>query len=322
MSFLKNSEHKKSLLSRDIFLITDVYTLAMLGLYSLLAVILFGSLTQAENLLFLNGALVLGIIAIAVASSRISGNGLFKLFRRLYLAPLIFLIYSQVQHYIRVVNPYFYDDLLIIWDKWIFGVNPTEWMMCITNPILTEYLQFCYVMYFVLPIIQAVELHRSGKDKHFNEFASNILFNYYISYLLYFILPAVGPRFTLHLFELNNIEMPGLFLADFFREMINRGAGILPGAADPALMVNRDCFPSGHTMITLANIILAFKFKSKFRIFILVIGGSLIFSTVYLRYHYVVDVIAGILLAMLVLWLEPKLRSIIEKKLLRKEEES
>jgi membrane-associated phospholipid phosphatase len=41
----------------------------------------------------------------------------------------------------------------------------------------------------------------------------------------------------------------------------------------------------------------------------------LIFSTVYLRYHYAVDVFAGILLAFIVLWLEPKFRKKAEWKL-------
>jgi len=38
---------------------------------------------------------------------------------------------------------------------------------------------------------------------------------------------------------------------------------------------------------------------------LLIIGTSLIFSTVYLRYHYVVDVIAGFGLAVLVIYIAP-----------------
>lgn len=64
--------------------------------------------------------------------------------------------------------------------------------------------------------------------------------------------------------------------------------------------------PSGHTMMTLMNMILAFRFRSKLRWVFLIMGCSLIFSTVYLRYHYVVDVIAGIILAFLALGLESK----------------
>lgn len=317
MSNRKNGNGNGSFRLSDYFLITDVYTLGMLALYSLMAIIFYGRLAQAENLLLLNAALGIGVISIAVAASKLNGNRLFKLFRRLYLAPLIFLIYSQVQHYIRVVNPYLYDDLLIAWDKAIFGVNPTQWLYHFTHPALTEFLQFCYIMYFVLPIVQAVELHKSGNDSNFNDFASMILFNYYISYLLYFILPAVGPRFTLHDFSMNDMEMPGLFLADTFRSIVNSGGGIVAGTADPAAVVNRDCFPSGHTMITLTNIFLSFRFKSKFKIPILIIGSGLIFSTVYLRYHYVIDVLVGASLSIAILFFEPKIRKLCERVILR-----
>jgi membrane-associated phospholipid phosphatase len=41
----------------------------------------------------------------------------------------------------------------------------------------------------------------------------------------------------------------------------------------------------------------AWKYHKKYFYVLVVIGTSLIFSTVYLRYHYVSDVIGGLLLA-------------------------
>src|SRR5438445_6134498 len=67
-------------------------------------------------------------------------------------------------------------------------------------------------------------------------------------------------------------------------------------------VVSRDAFPSGHTDITLLSILLAFKFQTRVRWFVAVIGASLIFSTVYLRYHYVIDVIGGAVLALITLY--------------------
>jgi membrane-associated phospholipid phosphatase len=85
---------------------------------------------------------------------------------------------------------------------------------------------------------------------------------------------------------------------------VNAGGGITAGAMHPVDVVNRDCMPSGHTMLTLVNIILAFHFRSRFRWVFVVIGGSLIVSTVYLRYHYVVDVLVGIVLVAALMPLE------------------
>ena len=127
-------------------------------------------------------------------------------------------------------------------------------------------------------------------------------------------MPAIGPRFTLHEFGTLNSELPGLWLTDFFRELVNLGGGVSSDTPNPAEIVNRDCMPSGHTMMTLISIICAFKLKSCYKWLILVIGISLIFSTVYLRYHYVVDVIAGIGFAIITMWIEPKIEKYLRNK--------
>ncbi len=125
-------------------------------------------------------------------------------------------------------------------------------------------------------------------------------------------MPAIGPRFTLYEFSELNAHIPGVFITDFLRDFINSGGGIPADSLNPAMDVNRDCMPSGHTMMTLLNIILAFRFRSKLRYAFLIIGSGLIISTLYLRYHYGVDVIAGIGCALISLYLEPFIRSKIK----------
>jgi len=223
------------------------------------------------------------------------------------MAPLVFFIYSQVQVYIKVLNPHDYDNILIGWDRFLFGTDPTVLLKKISFPALTEFLQISYMTYFLMPLIHAVELHLRGDDKVFNRFAGLIIFCFYFSYLLYFFMPAIGPRFTLHDFGLTSSEIPGLWLTETLRSIVNSGGGIPDGALNPAQYVYRDCMPSGHTMMTLMNLILSFRLKSKFRWVFLLFGVSLIFGTVYLRYHYVVDVFAGIAFCFVVLWLEPKI---------------
>jgi len=45
-----------------------------------------------------------------------------------------------------------------------------------------------------------------------------------------------------------------------------------------------------------------------------VVGSSLIVATVYLRYHYVVDVLAGIGCALVTLWIAPRLRQWVRQR--------
>jgi membrane-associated phospholipid phosphatase len=63
----------------------------------------------------------------------------------------------------------------------------------------------------------------------------------------------------------------------------------------------RDVFPSGHTMLTIISVVLAYRYRLRVRGFLLVLGILLVIGTVYLRYHYVVDLLAGVILAVLCL---------------------
>ncbi|MGH9317673.1 MAG: phosphatase PAP2 family protein, partial [Thermoanaerobaculia bacterium] len=55
----------------------------------------------------------------------------------------------------------------------------------------------------------------------------------------------------------------------------------------------------GHTMIAVAVLLVAFRRARDVFWFLLPVAVCLVISTVYCRYHYVVDVLAGILLAVL-----------------------
>jgi membrane-associated phospholipid phosphatase len=105
-----------------------------------------------------------------------------------------------------------------------------------------------------------------------------------------------------------------VFLTESARNLVNAGASVLPETPNPAEVVNRDCMPSGHTMMTLMTMIMAFSMRSGLRWYYLVLGSSLIFATVYLRYHYVVDVLAGMLWAMAVLAAIEPLRNSLHKR--------
>jgi membrane-associated phospholipid phosphatase len=129
-----------------------------------------------------------------------------------------------------------------------------------------------------------------------------VIYGFYLSYLGYFLLPGIGPRFTLHDFNTMNQTLPGLYLTNFLREMTNVGEGIPAGTLNPAAIVQRDVFPSGHTMITLIVMYLSVKLKSRSRFFFIPVGSLLIFSTVYLWYHYVIDLIGGLIFMIFSLW--------------------
>ena len=62
-------------------------------------------------------------------------------------------------------------------------------------------------------------------------------------------------------------------------------------------LTKKDCFPSGHVAVAIVCWILARRIHRPLGFVFGVVAAGVILSTVYLRYHYVVDVIAGALLA-------------------------
>ncbi len=200
---------------------------------------------------------------------------------------------------IRMVD---YDQILIKIDRFIFGTDPTVFLHQFANPVLTEILQIAYSTFFFLPIILGIELLLNKKTDEFYYATFLVLYGFFLSYIGYILVPAIGPRFTLHDFSLTNKELPGLFLTNFLREVINSGESIPSGTLNPAEVVQRDVFPSGHTQMTLIVMYLAYKFNVKLKYFFWVTGTLLIIATVYLRYHYVIDLIGGAVFMWFTVW--------------------
>jgi membrane-associated phospholipid phosphatase len=292
----------KTLLLRSLYS-ADIYTLVMITLYSLLAVIYYQHIPMAATLLLVN-TLILTVIVSSVLLTQLTEYRIFQFVRYFYTIPVVYLMYEQTHYFVRLVHPVDYDQVLIAADRWLLGTDPTVWFSVHSHPVLTEYLQICYFLFYVLPVTHAVELWMRKDISSLEVFARKMAFVYFVSYLAYFALPAVGPRFTLHDFASTSVELPGVWVTEALRAVVNAGGGITAGSVSPVDVVNRDCMPSGHTMLTLVNIILAFRFGSKFRWIFAVIGGSLIISTVYLRYHYLIDVVVGILLVVMLLPME------------------
>ena len=206
-----------------------------------------------------------------------------------YPSLLIPFIFKELQHLVHPINPVDIDVQLIAIDYALFGVHPTVWFERFTVPWVTEYMQLAYVTFYFLPFILCVPLYRQGQFLAFRVTLCALLLSYYMAYFLYFLTPARGPRFYLAAYQ--TLPLTGLWLTTPLQAILDALEGI-----------QRDAFPSGHT--TIAIIVLAMAGRYQRRLFypLLVIVGSLMVSTVYLRYHYVIDVIAGVLLAVLCLW--------------------
>lgn len=222
-----------------------------------------------------------------------------KEIHRWYLILFVLLTFKQLYFIIAPVREIIIDDFLIKLDLAILGVNPTVELHKIATSLLTEILQIIYATFFFLPVLVAIDLIRSGKQEEFNFLSFIVVYGFVLSFIGYFLFPAIGPRFTIHNFFATDTELPGVAVTNYIRYVINSAEGIIPGHPDPASIVQRDAFPSGHTQLTLVTMFYAIKFRSKTVIWLIPVGILLIFSTVYLRYHYFVDLIGGLVFMLL-----------------------
>ena len=219
-----------------------------------------------------------------------------------YVVPITLLTFKQLYYMVNPIRVIDYDYIFIEIDRWIFGTDPTHLLHQLSNPLLTEVLQIIYGMFYLLPILLGIFLLRKKRFVAMDFAVFSIVYGFLLSYLGYFTFPGIGPRFTLHEFSTINEQLPGIFFTNFLRELVNVGESIPSGTPNPADVVQRDIFPSGHTMITLIVIFLSVRLKSRSRFFFVPVGSLLIFSTVYLWYHYVIDLAGGLAFMMFSVW--------------------
>ena len=197
-----------------------------------------------------------------------------------WLPVLFFLsVYLNLHHLIDFLNPNDYDEALIRIDRLLFGVQPSLWMERFLWVPLTEFLTICYSLFYFYPLPLAVVLYsRKSRFSDFRSYATSIILCFYLGFLGYVLVPAVGPRFTLQYAQ----ELEGSSFSQDLRSTLNHVES-----------TKRDVFPSLHNAITLLALLFAFKYEKRIFYPFLPIALGLFLSTVYLRYHYGIDVICG-----------------------------
>ena len=225
------------------------------------------------------------------------------IFRNWYPLPYVGYFYKEMALLIPAVRQddisrQYSDRLLASLDFRVWGVNPCVWLERIQTPLLTEWEQLLYTLFLPAVILVALLLWRRRRFAEFQYYAFLIGLGYLVSYVGYIFVPARGPRYLLA--GLQHVPLQGLWL---FRSMQD--------GLDKLESYHYDCFPSGHTELTLlACYSSRIVSKGWFGIY-LAYTPFLIFATVYLRYHYTVDLAAGALAAFVLAatgpWLYKKL---------------
>ena len=133
-------------------------------------------------------------------------------------------------------------------------------------------------------------------------FIFTLTLSYVLSYAGYFAVPALGPRVARVSRHTVPLETTAVSLA-------------ISSTLDELERTKFDVFPSGHTMIAVIVLIVAWQRARDAFWWILPVAVCLVISTVYCRFHYVVDVIAGTLLAVVTVPLGDSLYDRLKERL-------
>ncbi len=182
------------------------------------------------------------------------------------------------------------DDLLIAWDQRLFGVQASVAVQRFITPALTGWMSFAYFFHLLNIPIVACFIYLRRPPRRFREMMCGVLTVCFFGILGYLLVPAIGPVYTLR----DQYTVPlGQPLAVFNRQM---------EFMDFA-RIRRDVFPSLHVGISFLVWLYAYRNSRKLFWILSPFILSLWVSTVYLRYHYLVDILAGLILAPLSFWL-------------------
>jgi membrane-associated phospholipid phosphatase len=205
-------------------------------------------------------------------------------FRNWYAVFYVASCYKEMALFIPALGRPDADQFLADLDYRLWHAHPTVWLERISSPALTEFLQVVYTLFVPAVLLVAAILWRKRRFGEFQYYAFLIALGFLVSYIGYLLVPARGPRFLLK--HLQHSPLRGLWYFNTMQSVLDR----LESA-------HYDCFPSGHTELT----ILAWSgsrmvSKRLFRAYF-AYTPLIIFATVYLRYHYSIDVLAGAVLA-------------------------
>jgi hypothetical protein len=197
--------------------------------------------------------------------------------------------------FLPLVNPASRDNALYALDLRLFGFEPSVALDRFVTPLSSEWFAFYYFCYFLvltlhtIPIVLLVE-----RERILGEFTVGMLMVFCVGHVGYIIVPGFGPVKALS--ALYQTQFPSGLWVDTVMETVRSGGA------------QKDIFPSIHTAAPTFITLFSFRHRSRmpFCYSWPVVGFftlNIICATLFLRWHWLIDVVAGLLLATASWWL-------------------
>jgi len=237
------------------------------------------NVAHAGLFLVIHCAIALGIVCLARAAAR-SGNVALRFIRCWYPLLLYIFFFEELERLVHAIFPGWFDRWLIEFDYGFASVHPSVWLARFSSPALNEFMQFAYMTYFLYLIILPALLY-ANRDRlaYWTVMVSTAIAHYSV-YVIAVLLPIESPY---HAFaSLHMKPLAGGYVTATI-ELLERFARV-HGAA----------FPSAHVAGSMVAILASFRYRRWLFWACLPFFICMCLATVYGRYHYVADVLAGI----------------------------
>jgi membrane-associated phospholipid phosphatase len=176
------------------------------------------------------------------------------------------------------------DRQLIDLDQRLFGFQASVAIQRFITPPRTAWMEFSYFYHILhIPLVGCF-VYLCRPRSRFREMMSGLMVVTFFGLLGYILVPAIGPLYTLR----------GLYTIPLHQplSLFNQQLEFMDLAR-----IQRDVFPSMHVAISFLVWLYALRNSRPLFWVLSPLVLSLWVSTIYLRYHYLVDVVAGLFLA-------------------------
>ncbi len=183
-------------------------------------------------------------------------------------------------------------------DVLIFGSLPCYWFESWICGTMHAVMLGCYSMRYVMAPVLAVVLYRARNEVVFRNFMLAVVGALYAGYIGYLLVPVSPP-----------LVLKSLPLAEQLKANNPAVRAVLEAYTSGPLRTPCDCFPSLHTAVTVVALVSAWRHARLWFWVLLPFGTGLVLATQYARIHFAIDLIAGAVLAVVMVWAAPRVNA-------------
>jgi membrane-associated phospholipid phosphatase len=225
-----------------------------------------------------------------------------RFLRHFYPIMLYTVFYRECEALNLMIIDHYLDLRFIHLEEHLFGLQPSvHFMEALPTLVVSEFLYAAYFSYYLMIAGVGWALYRRNRQQFFH-FIAIVSLVFYVCYTIYIFLPVVGPPVfyspipgfpAQEKIPFYPLDFPPAVRSGFFFQVMQLIYRYFEG--------HGAAFPSSHVAVAICTLYFTWRYLPRGRYLHLSAVVALCVATVYCRYHYAVDVPAGVLTAVILI---------------------